>query len=80
MKSRRAFASVLATLLAFAISGGIYAEIDLDGGHSSKTPGSQRARPMDAQPSGAAHGLMLYPLADPDGHVHNGAEAIDSTR
>jgi hypothetical protein len=79
MRSRRAFATVLTGLLAVAIGGGIYAEIELDGDRPAKASGPRRTHAKHSQPS-AAHGLMLYPLADPDGHVHNGAEAVESTR
>jgi hypothetical protein len=40
--------------------------------HPKAAPSKKSARP--------AHGLMLFPRADPDAHAQNGAESIDSAR
>jgi hypothetical protein len=62
---------------ALALGGGIAGGLV----HTGPQATSGRARPAD-RVSGSrvapAHGLMLFPLADPDAHVHNGAESIDT--
>jgi hypothetical protein len=78
MRTRRAFVPVLTAILVFAIGGGVYTEIALDG-HSSKPSMRARTSSPDKGTPGA-HGLMLYPLADPNAHVRNGAEPAESTR
>ena len=60
---------VVATgLIAAAIGGGVASELVV-GGHSARRP-AERARPHGRHyRDGPVHGLMLLPLADPDGHV-----------
>jgi len=55
-------------LVAAVVGGGIFAEIALDGKHPGRIvhPKAQ----VHARGVGPAHGLMLIPLADPDGRVH----------
>lgn len=59
--------SLAAAAAALAIGAGIFVEVQLDGA-PRKEPSTRRAHPDDrvVRP---AHGLMLFPLADPDGHV-----------
>jgi hypothetical protein len=52
--------------VAAAAGGGIFAAIDLHGHPRAKPSTSSKAR---NGPVGPVHGLMLIPLADPDGRV-----------
>jgi hypothetical protein len=62
-------ASVVAVgAAALAVGGGIYAGIDLSGGNAVKPASAQLPHTRRA-PMGPVHGLMLVPLADPDGHI-----------
>jgi hypothetical protein len=63
MKSSAKVAAVVALA---AVGGGIFAGIDLHGKTTAKQP--PRAKVHEA-PMGPVHGLMLVPLADPDGRV-----------
>ena len=62
-------AKVAAVLALAAVGGGIFAGIDLHGRAAVKPPA--RAKVREA-PMGPVHGLMLAPLADPDGRVPTG--------
>jgi hypothetical protein len=53
---------------ALVVGGGIFAGIDLGGGKAVKPPKAPRPHARRA-PLGPVHGLMLVPLADPDGHI-----------
>ncbi len=59
-------AKVAAVVALAAVGGGIFAGIDLRRGAAVKPPA--RAKVHEA-PMGPVHGLMLAPLADPDGRV-----------
>ena len=59
-------AKIVAVVALAAVGGGIFAGIDLHGKTPAKQP--ERAR-VHRTPIGPVHGLMLIPLADPDGHV-----------
>lgn len=59
-------AKVAAVVALAAVGGGIFAGFDLRGGAAVKPPA--RAKVREA-PMGPVHGLMLAPLADPDGRV-----------
>jgi hypothetical protein len=47
----------------------IFAGIDLPGGHTVKPSPAPRAHVREGGSMGPVHGLMLMPLADPDGRV-----------
>jgi hypothetical protein len=57
---------VAAVVALAAVGGGIFAGVDLHGRAAVKPPA--RAKVREA-PMGPVHGLMLVPLADPDGRV-----------
>ena len=59
-------AKVAAVVALAAVGGGIFAGVDVRGRGAVKPPA--RAKVREA-PMGPVHGLMLIPLADPDGHV-----------
>jgi hypothetical protein len=54
--------------VAAAVGGGTFAGIDFGGRQSSGPSKAPRPRAQEA-PLGPVHGLMLAPLADPDGRV-----------
>ena len=61
------FSAKVAVVVALAVAGGgIFAGIKLHGKTTAKQPA--RAKIREA-PMGPVHGLMLVPLADPDGRV-----------
>ena len=53
---------------ALVVGGGIFAGIDLSGDKAVKPANAPRPHVRRA-PLGPVHGLMLVPLADPDGHI-----------
>lgn len=59
-------AKIAAVVALAAVGGGIFAGIDFHGKTTEKQP--VRAKVREA-PMGPVHGLMLVPLADPDGRV-----------
>ena len=59
-------AKVAAVAALAAVGGWIFAGIDLHGKPEPKQPARAKAR---GAPMGPVHGLMLVPLADPDGRV-----------
>ena len=54
--------------VAAAVGGGIFAGIDFGGRQAAKPSRAPQPRVQEA-PLGPVHGLMLAPLADPDGRV-----------
>jgi len=57
---------VAAVVALAAMGGGIFAGVDLHGQAAVKPPARAKVR---GAPMGPVHGLMLVPLADPDGRV-----------
>ena len=66
MTDHRSLVAVGAAVL--VVGGGIFAGIELGGAKAVRpaNPPRQHAR---RAPLGPVHGLMLVPLADPDGHI-----------
>jgi len=63
-----------AGLVAAAIAAGVSAAVALHGQARHTVPQRGAAR---SGPAGV-HGLMLFPLSDPDAHARNGAQSMES--
>ena len=69
---------MFAGLAVLAAGGGISAVVVT--GHHGMRPAAHPKAAATKRTIRSAHGLMLFPLVDPDAHVHNGAESIDTAR
>jgi hypothetical protein len=67
---------VAVALVAAGIAAGVSAETLVDGG--SRAPAVHARKPASRGGPAGAHGLMLFPLADPDAHARNGAQSMES--